>query len=121
MRLVDKAFNKLVRNMDLSLGVQHPEGSDQDLDELVVSEMVPYDVHYDDQTVITGEDSLVQVIKIDGLMFDSLTSTQIKLFEERRNTVLRTVASSDFAIYVHVIRRKVTDFPEGQGGTWFSK
>ena len=121
MRLVDKAFNKLVRNMDLSLGVQHPEGSDQDLDELVVSDMVPYDVHYDDQTVITGEDSLVQVIKIDGLMFDSLTSAQIKLFEERRNTVLRTVASSDLAIYVHVIRRKVVDFPEGQGGTWFSK
>ena len=121
MRLVDKAFKKLTQNLDLSLGVQHPEGSEQDLLELQVSEMVPYDYHYDDETVMTKESSLVQVVKIDGLLFDSLSDEQVKQFEVRRNTVLRTIASSDLALYVHVVRRKVFDFPEGQGSTWFSK
>ncbi|MDU8387927.1 MULTISPECIES: type VI secretion protein [Pseudomonas] len=121
MRLVDKVFKKLVKNMDLSLGIQHPEGAMLDLDELTVSQMVPYDVHYDDETVQTTDDALVQVLKIDGLMFDSLSAQQIKMFEQRRNTVLRTVASSDLAIYAHVIRRKIYDFPDGEGGTWFSR
>ncbi|MQU22942.1 hypothetical protein GHO35_17570 [Pseudomonas helleri] len=52
MRLVDKAFRKLTRNLDLSLGVQQPAGSEEDLLELEVSAMVPYDYHYDDQTVM---------------------------------------------------------------------
>lgn len=121
MRLVDKAFKKLTRNMDMSLGVQHPAGAALDDDELLVSAMVPYDVHYDDETVITNEDSLVQVIKVDGLLFDSLSAEQIKRFEQQRNTVLRTVASSDMTIYVHVVRRKTQDFPDGVGKTWFSR
>ncbi|WP_232966912.1 hypothetical protein [Pseudomonas koreensis] len=121
MRLVDKAFKKLTRNLDLSLGVQQPAGSEQDLLELEVSEMVPYDYHYDDQTVMTKESALVQVIKIDGLLFDSLTDEQVKQFEVRRNTLLRTIASSNLGLYVHTVRRKVFDFPEGEGGTWFSK
>ena len=121
MRLVDKAFRKLTRNLDLSLGVQQPAGSEEDLLELEVSAMVPYDYHYDDQTVMTKESALVQVIKIDGLLFDSLTEEQVKQFEVRRNTLLRTVAFSNLGLYVHTIRRKVFDFPEGEGGTWFSK
>lgn len=76
--------------------------------------MVPYDYHYDDQTVMTKESALVQVIKIDGLLFDSLTEEQVKQFEVRRNTLLRTVAFSNLGLYVHTIRRKVFDFPEGE-------
>lgn len=121
MRLVDTAFKKLTKNMDLSLGVQQPEGAALDDDELLVSAMVPYDVHYDDQTVMTSEEALVQVIKVDGLLFDSLSAEQIKRFEHQRNTVLRTVASSDMTIYVHVVRRKTTDFPDGVGSTWFAQ
>lgn len=121
MRLVDKAFKKLTRNMDLSLGVQHPEAAALDDDEMLVSAMVPYDVHYDDETVITSEEALVQVIKVDGLLFDSLSAEQIKRFEQQRNTVFRTIASSDLTVYVTFVRRKVTDFPDGVGGTWFSQ
>lgn len=88
---------------------------------MLVSAMVPYDVHYDDETVITSEEALVQVIKVDGLLFDSLSAEQIKRFEQQRNTVFRTIASSDLTVYVTFVRRKVTDFPDGVGGTWFSQ
>ena len=58
MRLVDKVFNKLVRNMDLSLGVQHPEGSDQDLDELEQKYIDVPEAPRDEQKTI-GYDSVV--------------------------------------------------------------
>ena len=83
--------------------------------------MIPYTVHYDDETVITKDDGVMQVIKLDGLYFESLSAAQIKQFERRRNTVLRSIANSDRGMYVHLIRRKVNQYPAGEGGTWFSR
>ncbi|MGY2172122.1 VirB4 family type IV secretion/conjugal transfer ATPase [Pseudomonas gingeri] len=121
MHLVDKLFKKLTRNLDLSVGVQQPNGSDDDLNELEVSEFIPYDSAYDDETLMTKENALVQVMKLDGLYFDSLSDAQVKQFENRRNTLLRSIASSNFGIYVHVIRRKIFDYVDGEGSTWFAK
>lgn len=121
MHLVDKYVKKLTRNLDLSVGVQHPSGSGEDLDELVASEFIPYDIPYDDETLITKESALIQVIKLDGLYFDSLSAEQVKQFERRRNTLLRSIASSNFGIYVHTVRRKIFDYVEGEGSTWFAK
>ena len=72
-----------------------PEGANADAKEMVLSDMIPYTVHYDDESVITKDDGLVQVIKLDGLYFGSLTADQIKQFERRRNTVLRSIGNSD--------------------------
>jgi type IV secretion system protein VirB4 len=121
MHLVDKMFKKLTRNLDLSVGVQHPKGSEEDLRELEASEFIPYDIPYDDNTVITKDNALMQVLKLDGLYFDSLTEAQVKQFENRRNTMLRSIASSNFGIYVHTVRRKIFDYVEGEGDTWFAK
>ncbi|MEN9119347.1 type VI secretion protein, partial [Xanthomonas euvesicatoria] len=90
----------------MSLSMPVPEGADADAKEMALSDMIPYTVHYDDESVITKDDGLVQVIKLDGLYFESLTAEQIKQFERRRNTVLRSIANSDRGVYVHLIRRK---------------
>jgi len=117
MRLADLLKEKF----DMSLSMPAPEGADADGKEMALSDMIPYTVHYDDETVITKDDGLVQVIKIDGLYFESLSAEQIKQFERRRNTVLRSIANSDMGVYVHLIRRKVNQYPAGEGGTWFSR
>src|SRR3954469_8417294 len=104
MRLADVMKSKF----DLSLRMPVPAGAAIDVKEMALSEMIPYTVHYDDETVITKDDGLVQVIKIDGLYFESLSAEQIKQFERRRNTVLRSIANSDRGVYVHLIRRKVS-------------
>ncbi|WP_430783128.1 type VI secretion protein (plasmid) [Xanthomonas oryzae pv. oryzae] len=105
----------------MSLSMPVPEGADADAKEMALSDMIPYTVHYDDESVITKDDGLVQVIKLDGLYFESLTAEQIKQFERRRNTVLRSIANSDRGVYVHLIRRKVNLYPAGEGGTWFAR
>ncbi|CAJ3904384.1 Type IV secretion system protein VirB4 [Burkholderia pseudomallei] len=117
MRLVDVLKEKF----DMSLSMPLPDGAAIDDKEMAASDMIPYTVHYDDETVITKDDGLVQVIEIDGLYFESFSAEQIKQFERRRNTVLRSIANSDRAVYVHMIRRKVNQYPEGEGETWFSR
>lgn len=117
MRLADVLKEKF----DMSLSMPVPEGAGADGKEMALRDMIPYTVHYDDETVITKDDGLVQVIKVDGLYFESLSAEQIKQFERRRNTVLRSVANSDRGVYVHLIRRKVNQYPTGEGGTWFAR
>ncbi|EKS72061.1 MULTISPECIES: type VI secretion protein [Caballeronia] len=117
MRLVDVLKEKF----DMSLSMPLPDGAALDDKEMAASDMIPYTVHYDDETIITKDDGLVQVIELDGLYFDSLSAVQIKQFERRRNTVLRSIANSDRGVYVHLIRRKVNQYPEGDGGTWFAR
>ena len=111
----------LKETFDISLSKPVPEGADADAKEMSLSEMIPYTVHYDDESVITKDGGLVQVIKLDGLYFESLTAEQIKQFERRRNTVLRSIANSDRGVYVHLIRRKLNQYPAGEGGTWFAR
>ncbi len=117
MRLVDVLKEKF----DMSLSMPVPKGVDADAKEMTLSDMIPYTVHYDDVSVITKDDGLLQVIKLDGLYFESLSAEQIKQFERRRNTVLRSIANSDRGVYVHLIRRKVNLYPAGEGGTWFAR
>ncbi|WP_040126157.1 type VI secretion protein [Collimonas arenae] len=105
----------------MSMSMPVPNGAKQDDDEMPASLMIPYTVHYDDNTVITKDDGLVQVIKLDGLYFESLSTKKIKQFENRRNTVLRSIANSDRGIYVHLIRRKLDSYPAGEGKTWFAR
>lgn len=98
-----------------------PAAARADVAELAASDMIPYTVHYDDETVLTKDDGLLQVIRLDGLAFESLNAEQIGGFERRRNAVLRAIASSDRTIYVHLVRRRVDVYPAGQCGTWFAE
>lgn len=106
---------------DVQLHSQVPAGMKVDSAEINVSDMLPYTYHYDDHTIITKDDGLVSVVKLQGRFFESLTDDQIKQFERVRNTLLRSISSSDLGIYVHLIRRKIDAYPEGEGATWFSR
>ena len=117
MRLADFLKDKF----GVALIGPEPKGARREADELALSSMIPYTAHYDDNTVITKDDGLVQVIRIEGLHFESLTAQQIKQFEQRRNTVLRSIAGSDRGIYVHLIRKKHFSYPAGEGRTWFAR
>ncbi|MEW4339648.1 hypothetical protein [Chromobacterium vaccinii] len=106
---------------DILLTTPTPPGKEVDDVELEASSMIPYRFHYDDETAVTKEDGLIQVIKFDGLYFESLTEAQIKGFERRRNTILRSIANSNRGVYVHLVRRKATTFPGGQFKNWFAR
>lgn len=117
MRLIDF----FARTLDIKLQRYVPKGAALDAKELRISDMLPYTHHYDVHTVMTVDNALVQVIKLDGLQFEALTDAQLNRFKHQRNTLWRAIANSNRGIYTHLIRRRKTLYPEGEQQTWFAK
>ena len=78
---------------------------------------LPYARHVDDATVETRDGRLIQFLKLEGFPFETADTTELNYRKTVRDTMLRGVASSRFALYHHVVRREVRpelsgDFPD---------
>jgi type IV secretion system protein VirB4 len=81
--------------------------------EVKESEHVPYATLYDANTLLTRNEDLMQVIKIEGLPFETSSDNFLRLRKRFRNNPLRTMAKSQYALYVHTVRRKQHVYPDG--------
>jgi len=68
---------------------------------------LPYSHHVDDRTLALRDGSLLQVIRLDGLMFETADTDELNYRKALRDAMLRAVGSSRFAIYHHILRRQV--------------
>lgn len=68
---------------------------------------LPYAVQRDDATIETRDGLLVQCIKLRGMLFETADSDELNYRKVLRDALLQSVGSSRFAIYHHVVRRKV--------------
>ncbi len=89
--------------------------------EIPESVFIPYACFYDDSTILTKSGDLIQVIKIEGLAFETADLQSLHFQKNLRNTLLRSIAQSRYAVYVHMVRRKQTIYPEGNFPSGFSK
>ncbi|MFL0357754.1 VirB4 family type IV secretion/conjugal transfer ATPase, partial [Erythrobacter sp. GH1-10] len=67
---------------------------------------LPYARHIDDVTIETRDGLLVQTIRLGGLLFETADSEELNYRASLRDSMLRTLGSSRFAVYHHVIRRR---------------
>lgn len=67
---------------------------------------LPYARHIDDVTIETRDGLLMQTIRLGGLLFETADSDELNYRSGLRDAMLRTLGSSRFAIYHHVLRRK---------------
>jgi len=79
--------------------------------------MLPYALQLDDHTIMLRDGRLMQVIKLDGLLFETAESEEINYRMELRDAMLQAIGSSRFSLYHHVLRRRVNpsiagDFPD---------
>ncbi|NQV85865.1 MAG: VirB4 family type IV secretion/conjugal transfer ATPase [Woeseiaceae bacterium] len=79
--------------------------------ESTVSAFLPYTRHIDDTTIATKDGYLFQVIALDGIAFETADQSTLNHLKAVRNTLWRSIASSRHALYHHIIRRKVSDYP----------
>lgn len=79
-----------------------------------VAEFLPYARHIDDATIVTKNGFLFQTIAIDGIAFETADQSTLNHLKTVRNTLWRSIASSRYALYHHVVRRKVSDYPSGR-------
>lgn len=78
---------------------------------------LPYARHVDDVTLRTRDGLLLQTIRLGGLLFETADTDELNYRAELRDAMLRSVGSSRFAIYHHVVRRRAealleADFPD---------
>ena len=73
--------------------------------ETSAGEHLPYARHIDDVTIETRDGLLIQTIRLGGLLFETADTDELNYRANLRDAMLRTLGSSRFAVYQHVIRR----------------
>ena len=81
---------------------------------------LPYLAQVDDHTLLTRNGQMMQVIKLDGLPFETIGRADLDSRLAVRDAMFQSIGSSRFAIVHHVVRRAVEPRFEGQFGDPFS-
>ncbi|OGP07553.1 MAG: hypothetical protein A2048_08705 [Deltaproteobacteria bacterium GWA2_45_12] len=82
--------------------------------EVKSADFIPYTCHYDENTILTKSGDLLQIIKINGIAFETADGDWLEFQKNIRNTLLRSIAKSGYAVYAHTIRRKQNIYPDGK-------
>ena len=81
--------------------------------ELGVDFFIPYEHHWDKETVITKNSELIQVIKIEGFSFETADDDVVDMKKMVRNSLYKSMAEGTFTLYFHIIRRRQSAYPGG--------
>ncbi|PCI98717.1 MAG: type VI secretion protein [Alphaproteobacteria bacterium] len=73
-----------------------------------IADFVPYTRFVDPFTLRTKDGYLLQIIKVDGIAFETADQEDIDHLKDVRATMLRGLSNSRFALYHHIIRREIT-------------
>jgi type IV secretion system protein VirB4 len=68
---------------------------------------IPYVRQLDPWTLETRSGELVQIIRMDGKSFETEDAHELDRLKLTRNTLLRAVAGGDYALWQHIVRRRV--------------
>jgi type IV secretion system protein VirB4 len=82
---------------------------------------LPYAGHIDDNSVLLRDGTLMQVIRLGGLLFETSDSEELSYRKALRDAMLRAIGSPRFAIYHHIIRRRVNVAAPGEFPDRFSR
>jgi type IV secretion system protein VirB4 len=86
-------------------------------------DFIPYACHYDEETVITKNGELLQVIKVTGFNYETIGNgdDMRSLREHIRAAVSESVLTNDIALWFTTIRRKLDISPKGKFKNKFSE
>lgn len=82
---------------------------------------IPYAFFVDNDTIETKDGHLLQIIKVDGLVADTLDDEIIDREKHLRNVLLISIADENTSVYVHTIRKKINTTLSGKFNCEFSQ
>ncbi len=79
---------------------------------------LPYACQFDEKTLLLRDGTLLQTIRLGGLLFETADTEELSYRKALRDAMLRAIGSSRFAIHHNIIRRRVSldakgEFPDG--------
>jgi type IV secretion system protein VirB4 len=82
---------------------------------------LPYARHVDDATIETRDGRLMQVIHLTGFPFETADTDELNYRKSVRETMMRGIANSRFALYHHIVRRETAPEMTGDFDDPFSR
>ena len=74
--------------------------------EVSSSAFIPYQCHWNNNTILTKKKELMQVIKIEGFSFETADDEDVDIKKNIRNLLFKGMSSGNLTLYFHTIRRK---------------
>lgn len=81
--------------------------------EVSVSGFIPYKTFWDDTTIVTKKDWLMNIIKIGGFSFETADDEDVDIRKTIRNTLWKGMSSGNYGLYTHIIRTKKKAYDDG--------
>lgn len=82
--------------------------------EVSAADFIPYEHHWDKETIITKNRELMQVLKIEGFSFETADDDVVDMKKMVRNSLLKSIAEGTFGMYFHMVRRRQSAYPGGE-------
>lgn len=82
---------------------------------------LPYARHVDDHTIETRDGLLMQTMHLRGLLFETADTDEINYRKRLRDAMLQSIGSSRFALYHHIVRRRIEVELSADHGDDFSR
>lgn len=82
--------------------------------EVSSSTFLPYEYHWDRETIITRKKEFMQILKLDGFSFETADDEDVDMKKMVRNSLLKSMADGTFAVWFHTIRRRQSAYPGGK-------
>ncbi|MCP1471954.1 type IV secretion system protein VirB4 [Sphingobium sp. OAS761] len=74
---------------------------------------LPYARHVTAEVIALDSGDLMMMFRLDGLAFETADPVQLNDWHEKLNGTWRNIADDRLAIWMHVVRRPISDYPEG--------
>ncbi len=74
--------------------------------EISQTKFIPFKGHWNENTIITKDKELMIVIKVEGFSFETADDEDLDIKKQILNTLLKSVAGGDYALYFHIVRKK---------------
>src|SRR6201996_1393368 len=100
--------------MKLKLQRRKPQKAAYSRLEVSTSSFLPYEYHWDRETIITKKKEFLQIIKLDGFSFETADDEDVDMKKMVRNSLLKSMADGTFAVWSHTIRRRQSAYPAGK-------
>ena len=84
--------------------------------EKAAGDHLPYAAQIDEHTILTRDGLAFQVIRLEGLPFETIDAITLEARKNARDAMLLSVASARFALVHHVVRRAVSPVFDGKFG-----
>src|SRR5690606_24557117 len=82
------------------------------VDERRIARYLPYSHHVTDQIIACDNHEYMTVIKVTGRAPDAYAQDELKDWIEALHNVLRGLPMGAFGLYSHIVRRRVTEYPD---------